>query len=303
MINSEPIFFDNLAYYPQLILKRNGYSDEEMMFLTGKSKNKARTKNQRCITLNKNPFNTIFLFTHGECNLQIGLQSYVLKPNDLVVIPEHVVYHFSCMMEDCGYCIHFKTEYLLPFLKISRIEDILPFTSDAKYVLTLTSDQAKSIEVLFEEIYQEYDLPSKEKDNIIRCYIEILLLKCQEYFQGNLQVVHPHINRSFALTRQFKILVEKNFINMRRVDEYANLMHISSKHLEKTVRETLGITPKKFISNIVLAEAKILLKQTEKTISEIAHDLKFEDQSYFSRFFKKHTLITPQEYRYGLKSA
>jgi len=46
-----------------------------------------------------------------------------------------------------------------------------------------------------------------------------------------------------------------------------------------------------------LTEAKVLLKQTEKTISEIAHELKFEDQSYFSRFFKKHTCVTPQEYR------
>jgi AraC family transcriptional activator of pobA len=298
MLNSEPIFFDDLAYYPQLILKRTRYSDEEMMFLTGKSKNKARTRNpEKCIPLNKNPFNTIFLFTHGQCSIQIGLNNYALKPNDLVVIPEHVVCHSSCLIENCGYCIHFKTEYLLPFLKISRIEDILPFTSDAKYVLMLTLDQGKSIESLFEEIYREYDLSSKEKDNIIRCYIEILLLKCKEYFQGSLSVIHPNVNRSFALTRQFKILVEKKFINMRRVDEYASIMHISPKHLEKTVKETLGITPKKLINDIVLAEAKILLKQTEKTISEIAQDLKFEDQSYFSRFFKRHTLITPQEYR------
>ena len=298
MLNSESIFFDNIAYYPQLVLKRNGYSDGELMFPTGKSKNKVRSgKSRSRISLNNNPFNTIFLFKYGECNIQVGLQRYVLKPNDLVVVPEHVTYHSSCLIEDCSYCIHFKTEYLLPFLKISRIEDILPFTSDAKYVLTLTPEQSKSIEVLFEEIYREHDLLSKEKDNIIRCYIEILLLKCKECFQGSLQTVQPYINRSFALTRQFKILVEKDFINVRRVDEYAERMHISPKHLEKTVRDTLGITPKKLINAIVMAEAKILLKQTEKTISEIAHDLKFEDQSYFSRFFKRHTLITPREYR------
>jgi AraC-like DNA-binding protein len=112
-----------------------------------------------------------------------------------------------------------------------------------------------------------------------------------------LSVVHTDTNRSLQLTKQFKTLVEENFGKMRRVDEYADLLYISSKHLEKTIKETLGVTPKQLIHDIVLAEAKLLLKQTDKTISEIAHDLKFEDQSYFSRFFKKHTLITPQEYR------
>lgn len=299
MLNSEPVSYNHLDYYPQLILKRNRYSEEEILFLTGKSKSKVASRKKRKLnSLNKNPFNTIFLFTHGECNLQIGLCNHALKPNDLVVIPENVVYHTSCLIENYGYCIHFKSEYLLPFLRISSIKDILPFTlDDSKHILALTADHADTIKILFEKIYHEYDASSKEKDNVIRCYIEILLLKCKEYFQKGLSVVYSDNHRSLALTKQFKTLVEKYFINKRRVEDYANLLRISTKHLEKTINETLGITPKQLIHEIVLAEAKILLKQTEKTISEISHDLKFDDQSYFSRFFKKHTSITPQQYR------
>jgi AraC family transcriptional regulator, transcriptional activator of pobA len=268
------------------------------MFLTGMSQRAEMENTEEHISLNTDLFNTIFLFTHGEeCSIQIGFKNHVLKPNDLVIIPEHVVYHTSCLIENHGYIIHFKREYLLSFSKI-RIEDILPFTlNGSKYVLPISTDQANSIKVLFEKIYQEYDSSSKEKDNIIRCYIEILLLKCKEYFQGNFSVVHTHINRSFQLTKQFETLVEKNFINMRKVEEYANILHISPKHLEKSIKETLGATPKQLIHDMVLAEAKILLKQTDKTISEIAFHLKFDDQSYFSRFFKKHTSITPQEFR------
>jgi AraC family transcriptional regulator, transcriptional activator of pobA len=299
MVNSEPIFFDKPAQYPTHIVKRNSHGDEEMMFITDKSKNKVSTgEPEMCISLNKNSFNTIFLFTHGECNLHIGLNNYVLKPNDLVVIPEHVPNYSSSMIENWGYGIHFKTEYLLPFLKISSIGDILPhMVNDTKYVLALTSCQRKFIKVLFEEIYHEYDSSSKEKDEIIRCYLEILCLKCKEYFREGLPTVHSQTNRSFALTRQFKSLVEKNFINIRIVGDYADILHISPKHLEKTVKETLGITPKNLIHDMVLINAKFLLKQTEKTISEIAYDLKFEDPSYFSRFFKRHILITPQDYR------
>jgi len=281
------------------VSKRKKYSEDELISPGGKSKSAARGRKYReCITLNKYPFNTIFLFTHGECNLQIGLITHVLKSNDLVIIPEHVVYDTSCLVENYAYCIHFKTEYLLSFLKIGSIADILPPTlHDSKYVLPLTADQASTIKILFEEIYQEYNSTSQEKDNIIRCHIEILLLKAKEYFQEDLSLVHSNINRSLQLTKQFKTLVEKNFIEMRRVNEYADILHICSKHLEKTIKETLGITPKQLIHDIVLAEAKRLLKRTDKTISEIAYELKFEDQSYFSRFFKKHTSITPQEYR------
>jgi len=299
MPNTEPAYFDDLAYYPQLVLKKRRYRRGDIMFYTGKSKNKTNAKEYyEWFTLDKNPFNTIFLFTHGKCNIRVGLNDHALKPHDLVIIPQRVAYCTSCLIENKGYCIHFKTEYVLPFLKIGSIEDILPFVpDDSKYIISLTDEQADALKILFEEIYREYDRLSKERDNIMRCYIEILLLRCKEYFQRGLSVIQPTASHGHVITRQFKALVEKNFLAQRRVEGYAEMLHISQKHLEKTVKEILGVSPKQLIHDILLTEAKVLLKQTEKTISEIAHELKFEDQSYFSRFFKKHTRITPQRYR------
>jgi AraC family transcriptional activator of pobA len=299
MINLKPVIFENPALYSERTFRTNRFSDEEMIFITGKSGNKDSSGiPEMCIALNKNPYNTIFLVTHGECSLKIGLSDYVLKPNDLVIIPEHVPNHSSSLIEDVGYCVHFKTEYLLPFLKTGCIGDILPLSvNDTKYVVTLTSSQIKFIKALFRDLYHEYDSLLKDKSDIIRCYVEILCLKCKEYFQAELPAIDSQTNRSFALTRQFKTLVKNNFINIRIVSAYADIMHISPKHLEKTIKETLGITPKNLIQDMLLMEAKFLLKQTEKSISEIAYELKFEDPSYFSRFFKRHILVTPQDYR------
>lgn len=299
MINLKPIIFEDPVLYSEPTFKRNRFSDEEMMFITGKPKSQdSPSKPKMCIALNKNPYNTIFLFTHGECSLKIGLHDYVLKPNDLVIIPELVPNHSSSLIEDVGYCVHFKTEYLLPFLKTGCIGDILPLSiNDTKYVVTLTSSQIKVIKALFRDLYHEFDSSFKEKSDIIRCYVEILCLKCKEYFQAELPGIDSRTNRSFALTRQFKTLVENNIINIRIVGMYADIMHISPKHLEKTIKGTLGITPKDVIQDRLLMEAKFLLKQTEKSISEIAYELKFEDPSYFSRFFKRHILVTPQDYR------
>src|SRR3954451_673073 len=151
MLNTEPIYFNDPVYYPQLIIKKSRYSKEEIMLFVSKSKDKARAKEyQDWITLNKNPFNTIFLFTHGQCTIQIGPKNYSLKPNHLVIIPQHIVYSTSCSIEHYDYSLHFKTEYVLPFLKIGSLEDVLPFTiDDSKYITSLTADQAKSTKILF----------------------------------------------------------------------------------------------------------------------------------------------------------
>ena len=154
MKNSGPLFFDNSTQHPKYILKKSGDSDEQMMFLTGKTIHRSSPgKPEMSLHPNKNSYNIIFLFSHGEYSLQIELNNYVLKPNDLVVIPECVRNNFSPLIENCGNCIYFKTEYLFPIFKISSIGDILPFkVIDAKYVFTLTSHQSKFIKVLFAEI-------------------------------------------------------------------------------------------------------------------------------------------------------
>ena len=72
----------------------------------------------------------------------------------------------------------------------------------------------------------------------------------------------------------------------RSVQQYAGLMHITSKYLGECVKENLGKTPGDLIQEMIFLETKVLLRQTKMTVSQIADQLSFEDQSYFSKFFK-----------------
>lgn len=91
--------------------------------------------------------------------------------------------------------------------------------------------------------------------------------------------------------------VQTNFLELSYIKEYAMLMHISPKHLSETIKEESGKSALTFINDAKIEYAKVLLLQTDKTISEIAFELNFNTTNYFSVLFKKHTGIKPSQFR------
>ncbi len=92
-------------------------------------------------------------------------------------------------------------------------------------------------------------------------------------------------------------MVNKYYITKKTVKEYAELMHITPNHLTDTVKDVTGKTPKSFITERILLEAKNLLSYTYYDIAEIAYLLGFYNPSHFGRFFKKFEGFTPKDFR------
>jgi AraC-like DNA-binding protein len=84
---------------------------------------------------------------------------------------------------------------------------------------------------------------------------------------------------------------------MREVQEYAERLNISPKYLSDVVKETFGKSPRDMINDMLLLEAKVQLGSTDKTVTEIALDLNFTDQSHFNHFIKQRLNCSPLEYR------
>jgi AraC-like DNA-binding protein len=84
---------------------------------------------------------------------------------------------------------------------------------------------------------------------------------------------------------------------MRSAKEYAERLAVHVNHLNKVLKENTGKTTTEIISSRILQEAKILLKQTDWNISEVAYSLGFEETAHFSNFFKKQTSLTPVTFR------
>jgi AraC-like DNA-binding protein len=96
---------------------------------------------------------------------------------------------------------------------------------------------------------------------------------------------------------QLRRLIDQHYKTLRLPGEYARLLHITPNHLNALCQELVGRPAGAVIRDRVLLEAKRLLTNADMTAQEIAYELNFQDNSYFSRFFKKYTGETPEGFR------
>lgn len=133
----------------------------------------------------------------------------------------------------------------------------------------------------------------------------LLLLKAffvgfHEYLQRNPQNRPDDEVKSYRvreLFNRFMMLMERDYKLSRDVNYYADLMHITSKYLTNIVRQVAGHTPKTIIDQYVILQLKMQLQRSSQSIKEIAWEYHFTDVSFFCRYFKKHTGLTPQQMR------
>jgi AraC-like DNA-binding protein len=111
----------------------------------------------------------------------------------------------------------------------------------------------------------------------------------------------PHVdvteNRKEEVFEQFLRVLSETFRKERSVNYYANKLFLTSKHLSRVVKEISGKTAGEWIDDFVILEAKALLRSSEKSIQEISEALHFANQSFFGKYFKHHTGMSPKEYR------
>lgn len=104
-------------------------------------------------------------------------------------------------------------------------------------------------------------------------------------------------DREEEITRQFVEQVRFQFREHHDVAFYAELLHITPKYLSACVKRTLRLTAKYCIDEQIMHYAMTLLKETKHSVSEIAYELHFPDQSAFGKFFRTHTGVGPKEWR------
>ena len=292
---SDILNIETLEKFERLINRDFKPYDLDMLVMPGTLEDKH--KNCDTIPALRRQFNLIYLLLEGEHDVRLGADHLQLKPNDLVIVPESMLYASDHIKSCIGYCIHFKTDFLKPQLAKPLSEEFPYFHFDAPHIINLGEDESELIQSSFKNILEEYNRTSPEKNFLLCNHILILLLRVREIYRVRVKELKKNTTRKEQLANAFKLLVERHFIENRTVGEYAKMLHITAKHLSEVVSETFGRPPLQIIHDMLLLEAKVQLRSTNKSISEIAYYLKFEDQSHFAHFIKKRTGISPQELR------
>ncbi len=142
------------------------------------------------------------------------------------------------------------------------------------------------------------------------CLDQLVLYQLKAFFLGFYDWIsrNPLTNpedkntrRTNELFDQFMHLLERNYKQSRDVNYYADLLHITPKYLNTIVRRMIPHTTKEAIDQYVILRLKLLLRTSDKTIKQISWEYNFSDVSFFCRYFKTHTGITPQSFRKSYK--
>ncbi|MFP9113929.1 helix-turn-helix domain-containing protein [Flavobacterium sp. RHBU_3] len=230
---------------------------------------------------------------------QIEIDKYAL----LFATPR-VPYHWLPMDEnqDGFFCI-FTDEFLAKG-KTGLLLDELPiFTPGGYPVFNLTDAQATEVEQLFSKMYNELSGDYTYKYDLLRNYLLELIHYGQKLqpdttlYTGNTSGTRVASIFTELLERQFPIAAPGQKIALRTASDFAGRLSVHVNHLNKVLKEQTGHTTTALIKSRVLQEAKILLRQTDWNISEIAYSLGFEEVAHFSNFFKKETTLSPATYR------
>lgn len=239
----------------------------------------------------KKTVHDLFVVTKGYAKRQVGIHCYEIQPNELLIVPELQVSTTDFYSEDLeGFYCHFSEEFLADSSLLLNWQ----LKKGAKNKIKLSPSKAKRIEALFEmlnELYREDWCVNKK---LISQYLRTILSEINMQQSQDKQGI---VDKKRDLTLEYIGLIHANINKSYSISELAHMLHITPNHLNKTVKMHLGKSAQSIYNEILLQEAKVLLLQTSKDISEIAFDLGFNDSSYFGKFFKKLTFQTPLEYR------
>ena len=151
------------------------------------------------------------------------------------------------------------------------------------------------LETLFRQSIREIRLTGEYIPELLRSILDLILTTCASRYHVNESLLTK--GKGLILVKRFFHLVEENHQKNLSLSDYAGMIGVTPNHLTQTVKILTGKTSSQIIKTKQLMEIKRLLVHTNLSVSEIASQLNFDDQSYFTKFFKRETGMTPIQYR------
>ena len=235
----------------------------------------------------------------GKAQYSIDTRQQVVKPGDLMFVSErHVIDNYEASPDFECLCIMLTTEYYHGFVQdVKNVSSLLLFSMNNP-VVPLTSKEIQVFTNYFETIREKMaDTSHHYRSPLIKALLLAMFYDMSNVIyrverQGN----RKH-TRAEAIFANFIRLLEDNFRTQHRVSWYAEQLCITPKYLSEIVKKISLRTPNEWIDSYVILEARVLLKNTTKSIKEITDELNFPNQSFLGKYFKEHVGVSPSEYR------
>ena len=243
----------------------------------------------------------VIVVQQGSFVFQNNFVKNCMKAKDVYLVTPGSLCELYEMSDDFEFIsMGFKKEYLKEqgvFLNGAEIVHL--FSTDLVHKFSLNDEEFEDLVFSLKSLKKKINLPDTTphfKDVVRHSFISVLYEILIVYSKYRV-FIPVKLNRQEELTTNFLNLLSENFKNEKRVQHYAKQLFVTSRHLSQVVKTVTGKTAGEIIDEMVINEAKVLLSSHVMNVSQVADELKFSDQSFFGKFFKKYTGTSPSVYK------
>ncbi|MEX8547142.1 MAG: AraC family transcriptional regulator [Mucilaginibacter sp.] len=235
----------------------------------------------------------------GEAKLRVGLETYVVNAPGLVAVSPDQIRQWMVTNENFEtislfYAEDFVVAGLLDTLFVKKLQFL---KKGRNSFIPLTNAGFAALKNIFDQIEKKASSNYSNKVESTQALIRVLLLEVEGLQEIRTIKDLNKYSQPYFITQKFKELLAEHFAENRAVSYYAEKLFVTAKHLSQTLKEQTGKTANEMINEIVCLEAKVLLQTEELNISSVSERLNFVNPSFFGKFFKRNTGMSPNQYR------
>ena len=240
------------------------------------------------------------LCVEGSVTVSINLSRYRVNKYDFVTLVPNNFIQFHEISDDARfYLAGFSSEFMTNINFIKSTMGFLPVITEhpimplEEQVAQLYIDGYRLL-LRAQSLTPNHSLVNKD---LIIAYLTIFMQGTAELYKNHSDWTNGVRTRTNEIYRKFIQLVVEHYTTEHSVSFYAAQLNLSLPHFCTTIKKAIGLTPLEIISSIITMDAKAQLRSTDLTVKEIAFSLGFNNLSFFNKYFRQHTGMTPQEYR------
>ena len=244
-------------------------------------------------------FYTIFVLVDGEAEVIINDNNIILAQQSVIRMTHTQNMEFvKCTDELDGYFLFCESNFYNNIIENDpNMQDVFQRNILDTYIyFNITEAKISELLGIITQIEKTISQPHIYKKEMLSFLVHLAQMHINELIDSTSNELHDmkHKENIFKI---FIHLASNNFKRERQINFYADRMNITSTYLSRIVREVSGNTVCGYLQSFLYSEACKMLKMTDKTIGEISTELKFNDQSAFTKFFKQKSGISPKAFR------
>lgn len=252
-------------------------------------------------SLQRLPYSSVIWITHGQAELKVNFSVYNMQAGNMLFLSPYQPFAITGGERIRGVMINFHPEFFCLFKHTNEIAfcGLLFNNVYQSPMITITEQEATTFWLLADQLKTEVRKQEVGQHDLLVALLKVFFIHASRIRMAQSEEKPQDLadTKEPFILQNLKNAIDAYYREKHSASEYAEMLNVTPKTLGRITKTHFNKTLTDLISERLIIEAKRELYMTQKTVKEIAYHLGFNDEYYFSRYFKNATKVSPQAYR------